>query len=266
MNISNWLSANIFLPLIPLLLAALLGACAPPAAPGTPLTVFAASSLTDAVTEMAAAFEAAHPGAAVRANLAGSTTLATQLLEGAPADVFLSANEAQMALIVDAGLAAAQPLIFASNRLTIIVPADNPAGLSAAQHLALPDVGLILAAPGVPVREYSDQAIARLGDGAFQSAVYANLLSEEENVRIVAAKVALGEADAGIVYTSDVTPELGDAVLQIAIPEEANLIAVYPIVRLADAPAPALADAFVDFVLSVQGQAILARWGFGPRP
>lgn len=251
--------------LVGALLVLMLAACSPKAAgePSQDLTVFAASSLTDAYQELAAAFEAQNPSVVVLLNFGGSSTLSTQILEGAPADVFASANQAQMQLIAEAGLLAAPAPDFASNRLTIIVPADNPAGLQSATDLAQPGMALVLAAPGVPVREYSDQAIAQLGDAEFQAAVYANLVSEEENVRIVVTKVALGEADAGIVYTSDVTPAVAGDLQQIAIPDEANVIAAYPIAVLAETGNPDLAHTFLDFVLSAAGQVILQSWGLG---
>jgi molybdate transport system substrate-binding protein len=161
--------------------------------------------------------------------------------------------------------------VFATNQLTAIAPADNPAGVESLADLAQSGIALVLAAPGVPVREYTDQALGRLAAdpayGAdFAEGVYANLVSEEDNVRQVAAKVALGEADAGVVYTSDVTPDIAGQVIQIAIPDEYNVIATYPIAPLADASNPAGAVAFVEHVLSDEGQAILARWGFGEKP
>lgn len=245
--------------------ALLLTACGSPAATGD-LTVFAAASLTDAFTELGETFEAEHAGTNVLFNFGGSSALATQLSEGAPADVFASANNTQMQVAADAGRISGEPQEFLTNRLTIIVPADNPAGIESPADLANEGVRLILAAPDVPIRDYSDQSIAALGDADFQQAVYANLASEEPDVRQVATKVALGEADAGIVYTSDVTPDIADQVLQIEIPTEANVVAVYPIALVEGAPNPELAQLFIDFVLSDQGQAILADWGFGPKP
>ncbi|MCW5876775.1 MAG: molybdate ABC transporter substrate-binding protein [Anaerolineales bacterium] len=260
MKRTHW--SRLFFPAL-LALVALLAGCAAPAS--GELTVFAASSLSDAFTEMAAEFTAANPGSTVQFNFGGSSQLATQLAEGAPADVFASANQAQMNNAVAAGRISGEPVLFLTNRLTIIVPADNPAGINTPADLAKPGLRLILAAPDVPIREYSDTSIAALGDEAYQQAVYANLVSEEPNVRQVAAKVALGEADAGIVYTSDVTPDIAGDVLQIAIPDEANVLAVYPIAAVEGGQA-ALAQRFIDFVLSAEGQAILAKWGFGPRP
>lgn len=246
------------------LVALLLAACAP--AQQGEVVVFAASSLTDAFNEIATEFAADHPGVTVLPNFASSSDLATQLAEGAPADVFASANNTQMTVAADAGRIATEPVTFLTNRLAIIVPADNPAGIESPADLANQGVSLILAAPGVPVRDYSDQSIALLGDADYQAAVYANLVSEEPNVRQVASKIALGEADAGIVYTSDVTPDIADQVLIIEIPVEQNVLASYPIAVVEGAPSGSLAQQFVDFVLGAEGQAILAKWGFGPKP
>jgi molybdate transport system substrate-binding protein len=232
------------------------------------LLVFAAASLTDAFNEIVETFEAQNPGVTVVTNYGGSSGLATQLIEGGVADLFASANNAQMQRVMEAGVVVDDPQTFATNRLVVIVPGDNPGGIETLADLANPGLKLILAMGGVPVREYTDQMIAALaahpayGDG-YADAVYANLMSEEENVRQVVAKVALGEADAGVVYTSDVTPDVAPNLSQIEVPDAFNVIATYPIVRLADAPHPEVAAAFLDFVLSEDGQAILGRWGFG---
>jgi molybdate transport system substrate-binding protein len=244
----------------------LLTACA--LAPGqadapTELVVFAASSLTDALTEMARVFEQLNPGTAVILNFGSSSQLAVQLAEGAPADVFAPANEQQMETVITAGrVAAAGSVPFATNRLTILVPADNPAQVMALADLSRPGIQLVLAVPGVPARQYTDGIAAQMG-AAFAEAFYANLVSEEKNVRLVAAKIALGEADAGIVYTSDVTPDIADRVQQIPIPDDQNVVAVYPIAPLADAMQPELAQRFVQFVRSPVGQEVLVNWGLG---
>lgn len=248
------------------LLAILLVSCGPNRAAPEQITIFAAASLTDAFSELAKTFEAQHDGVQVVLNFAGSSQLAAQLSEGATADLFAPASSTQMQAVVDAGrIVAGSETLFVSNRLTVIVPADNPAGITALEDLAQPDVQLILAVPGVPVRQYTDEIVAQM-PADFLSQFYANLVSEEDNVRQVAAKIALGEADAGIVYTSDVTPDLASQVLQIAIPEVQNVVASYPIAPLADAPSPELAQAFIDFVLGAEGQSILGKWGFGPPP
>jgi molybdate transport system substrate-binding protein len=231
------------------------------------LTVFAASSLTDVFGEIETAFEADHPGVDVVFSFGGSSTLATQLSEGAPADVFASANTKQMTVAQEAGRIAGPVRTFAKNRLVVIVPADNPAQIQSLHDLANSGILLVVAAPGVPVRDYTDTMLERLaavaGYGAeYQQAVLANIVSEEENVRQVTAKVALGEADAGIVYLSDVTPDIAGDVLTIPIPDAYNTIATYPIALTDDTAVPELAQAFVDYVLSDAGQATLVRWGF----
>ncbi len=235
------------------------------------LTVFAASSLTNAFTDMAGAFEAQSPHVKIVTNFAASSQLATQLIEGAAADVYASADQEQMAQAGAAGRIAGQPVIFATNHLVVIVPADNPGHIQTINDLAQPGLKLVLAASGVPVRRYTDHALAALADRDaygtnFADSVYANLASEEQNVRQVSAKVALGEADAGIVYTSDVTPDIAAQVLQIEIPDWANPLAEYPIALVANAPHGPGGQTFIQFVLGSEGQAILARWGFGHAP
>jgi len=234
-----------------------------------PVTVFAAASLTDAFEAIATAFEAATPGVAVLYNFASSSDLATQLSEGAPADVFASANNRQMQVAVDAGRIAGRPRTFAKNRLVLIVPADNPANITGLRDLVNDGVQLVIAAEGVPVRDYTNTLLERLvADAAYgeayRAAVLANVVSEEQNARQVSAKIALGEADAGVVYVSDVTPDIADQVIAFSIPDTLNTIATYPI-AVTDAPAsPELAQAFVDFVLSDVGQDILVAWNFVP--
>ncbi|HML21325.1 MAG TPA: molybdate ABC transporter substrate-binding protein [Aggregatilinea sp.] len=232
------------------------------------LTVFAASSLTNAFEEIATAFEADHEGVDVVFNFAGSSDLAVQLSEGAPADVFASANNKQMTVAKDAGRITAPVRTFAKNRLVLIVPVDNPANIQSLRDLANPGVLLVLAAPDVPVRDYTDTMLEKMvADPAYgeeyRSAVMANLVSEEDNVRQVSAKVALGEADAGTVYLTDVTPDIKDQVIILPIPDAYNTVATYPI-AVTDNPAePELAQAFVDYVLAAEGgQSILTGWGF----
>jgi len=230
------------------------------------IIVFAASSLNNAFNELAETFQAQNEGVEVALNYAGSSQLAAQLSEGVPADVFASANPAQMQAVIEAGrIEAGTEALFVSNRLTIVVPADNPAGIRSLEDLAQPGVLLILAVEGVPVRQYTDEIVAALATD-FQEQFYDNLVSEEDNVRQVSAKVALGEADAGVVYTSDVTPDIAGQVQQIAIPDTQNVIATYPIAPLSDAPHPELARSFIDFILSTEGQNVLSKWGFGPPP
>ncbi len=253
--------------LVVVLIALLVGTLAVSAQEAQTLIVFAAASLTDAFEEIAPSFEADHPGVEVLFSFGGSSTLATQLAEGAPADVFASANNTQMTVARDAERIAGSPRTFVKNRLVLIVPTDNPAGIVTLRDLANEGVQLIIAAPDVPVRTYTDTMLQRLAADpaygeAYSAAVLANVASEEDNVRQVSAKVALGEADAGIVYISDVTPDISDQVIAIPIPDYLNTIATYPIAVTNDASDPELAQAFVDYVLSDAGQDILVSWNF----
>ncbi len=239
----------------------------PEASSGNSLTIFAASSLTDAFNEIAANFKAANPGSDITFNYGGSSTLATQLGQGAPADIFASANNAQMAVAQKAGRIAGTPVTFARNRLVLIVPADNPAHIQTLHDVASAGVKLVLAAKGVPVRDYTETMLKALaadstyGD-AYATAFRANVVSEESNVRDVSSKVALGEADAGFVYRTDVTPDIASKVMVIQIPDLYNTIATYPIALTNDSANAALARKFVDYVLSADGQKVLTEWNF----
>lgn len=241
-------------------LAVLVAACGPAgdeaaaAAPRGEVVVFAAASLTDAFTDVAAAFEEAHPDLAVATNFAGSNQLAAQITQGAPADVLASADQRQTEVVVDAGLAGGTPEPFAATTLAVAVEPGNPLGIRELSDLTDPAVTLVLAAPDVPAGRYAAQVLAAAG-------VQVAPASEETDVRAVLAKVALGEADAGIVYRSDVVAA-GDDVQGVPIPAEANVTVTYPIVTLAEAPNPAGARAFVDFVRSEAGRAVLAEHGF----
>ena len=236
-------------------------------APGT-LTVFAAASLTDAFTEIGQQFEAGHPGVKVVFNLAGSQALSQQLGQGAPADVFASANTKEMKNAIAAGrIADGSQKTFAHNKLVVIYPTDNPAGLSKLEDLAKPGLKLVLAAEEVPVGKYSleflDKAVQDATFGAtFKDDVLKNVVSYEENVKAVLTKVALGEGDAGIVYLTDISLDNAGEVSRLEIPDPLNAVAAYPIAEVSDAAQPELARAFVDLVLSAQGQAILAKHGF----
>jgi molybdate transport system substrate-binding protein len=220
----------------------------------TTLTVFAAASLTDAFGELADAFEAANPGVEVELNLAGSSALREQILSGAPADVFASANESNMAAVVDEELAA-DPEVFALNELQIVVPAGNPAGVASLEDFADAELLIGLCAVEVPCGDFGRQALAAAG-------VDARPDTEEPDVRALLTKVAEGELDAGIVYRTDVT-SAGDDVEGIDVPAAVNVVAEYPIATLTESSAAELAEAFVAFVLSEQGQAILENYGFG---
>lgn len=237
---------------------------------GGELTVFAAASLTDAFTQIKTDLETANPNLTIVYNFAGSQALVTQMMEGAPADVFAPANIAQMNTASEVGLIGGEPVTFVQNRLGIVVPADNPAEIASPADLAREGLRLVLAQAEVPVGGYSRQVICLLaGDTAangedFVARVAANLVSEEEDVRDVLAKVQLGEADAGIVYVSDAS-FAGDQVRVIEIPAEFNVLASYPI-ALVTGGDPALGNAFIAYVLSDMGQQTLADYGFTPAP
>lgn len=232
-----------------------------------PLIVFAAASLTNAFEEIASGFEAANPGVDVLFNFAGSSDLVAQLSEGAPADVFASANGRQMQAARDAGRITGWASTFAQNRLVLIVPVDNPAAITTLSDVSREGIRLVVAAEGVPIRDYTNTVLDRLaadlnyGD-AYREDVLANIVSEEQNVRQVAAKVALGEADAGFVYASDVTPDISDQVIAIDIPDALNTIATYPVAVTNDSAQPELAQAFIDYLLSDAGQDVLVAWNF----
>jgi molybdate transport system substrate-binding protein len=232
------------------------------------LTVFAAASLTDAFAEIGDTFKADHPGVEIIYNFGGSSALATQLVEGgAPADLFASANSRQMQVAQDGGRIAGQPVTFVKNRLVLIVPAENPAGIQSLRDLANPGVKLVVAAEGVPVRDYTNAMLDRLAADplygeTYRTAVVGNIVSEEENVRQVSAKVALGEADAGVVYRSDVTPDINDAVLALPIPDSLNTLATYPIAVTTDSANANLAEQFIDYMISDTGQDTLVKWNF----
>jgi len=230
------------------------------------LTIFAATSLTDAFEALRTAFLDERPQAQVSLHFANSSTLAAQLLQGAPADIFASANAAQMQLVLEGDLATAADIEhFAYNQLALITPADNPAELHALADLARPGVLLVLAAESTPIRSYTDamlEAYAQEHDERFLRAVYGNVASEERNVRLVTARVALGEADAGIVYVSDSMGDIAADLHVIDIDPAYNQLAAYPVAQLSEARNPSLARYFVDFLLSPPAQRILASFGF----
>ncbi len=220
------------------------------------IVVFAAASLTGAFTEIGQRFEAEHPDTTVTFNFAGSSALATQLAEGAPADVFAAADEATMAKLAATGGVAGSPTVFATNELAIIVAPGNPKAVRSLADLARPGLLVVLAAPQVPAGTYTQQALGRAG-------VTLAPVSRENDVKAVAAKVVSGEADAGIVYRTDVEAAGGRAA-GVAIPATFNVTARYPIAVTTHAPDPDDAAAFVAIVAGPVGQDILARAGFGP--
>jgi len=244
----------------------------PPAGAATPapvnvtLNVYAAASLAAAFTEIGRRFSADNSGVKVVFNFAGSQLLSKQIVEGAPADVFASANTAHMTAAAGSGrMGLATNFVF--NRLVVIVPTDNPAGITTLQDLATPGLQLLLAAQAVPVGQYALDFLARAGadpgfSPTYQADVLANVVSYEDNVKAVVAKVALGEADAGLVYTTDAVGPDAALVKKIAIPDNLNTLAAYPIAYVADSPQLFWARGFVRFVLSRDGQRLLQNYGF----
>lgn len=218
------------------------------------MTVFAAASLTAAFTEIGDAYTAEHPGAEVVFNFAASSELVTQIGEGAPADVFASADRSNMTELTDAGGNGSEPVVVATNLLEIIVAPGNPRGITGVADLANQDLIVVTCAPEVPCGKYAAEVFSEAG-------VTVTPKSLEENVKAVVSKVTLGEADAGIVYATDVVAAGADAA-GVEIPADVNVVAEYPIVVTKQAVDPAGAQAFIDFVLGAQGQEILRSYGF----
>jgi molybdate transport system substrate-binding protein len=245
-------------------------AAAPPAvsAQQATLTVFAAASLTDAFREIGLLFESER-AVPVAFNFGASSQLRTQLQQGAPADVFASADQAQMNAARAGGSIDGPDVTFVQNRLVIIAPSSNPAMVQTAADLARPGVRFVTAGPEVPIGVYTQTVFERMSQldafGAdFKDRANANIVSREPNVRQVVAKVQLGEADAALVYLSDVTPQAAADLLTIPIPDDLNTIVSYPIARVTGSTQTDLAQAFIELVLSPAGQAVLERWNFTP--
>jgi molybdate transport system substrate-binding protein len=219
------------------------------------IVVFAASSLTGAFKEIGDAFMAANPDAKVTFNFAASSDLVTQIDQGAPADVFASADKKNMTKLTDKNEIAGQPTVFATNLLQILVGAGNPKGITGVADLAQQDLIVVTCDPEVPCGKYATQLFTNAG-------VTVTPKSLEQNVKAVVTKVTSGEADAGIVYITDVLAA-GDKAAGVDIPADVNVKAEYPIGVTAAAPNAAGAKAFADFVSSPDGQKILASFGFG---
>ena len=248
----------------------ILAACSSPSGPQRDLTVFAASSLTDAFEEVGAAFQQERPDVRLSFSFAASSTLRAQLELGARADLLASADIRQMDLLQAADALLDTPEIFAANSLVLIVPEGSDT-VRTPVDLAGPGVRLALALPDVPAGAYALVALERMGasvgfdDGFYRRAV-ANVATQETNVRQVLAKVALGEADAGIVYLSDVAGDRARGVETIPLTQVHNVMALYPIAVLRDAREPELARLFVSFLSSPTARAILAEHGFQGAP
>jgi len=234
------------------------------------LFVLAAASLTESFSELGKMFEARNPGVKVVFNFAGSQQLAQQLGQGSDADVFASASPKYMdAAVTSKRVNNADAKTFVKNRLVVIFPRDNPAGLKELKDLAKPGLKLDLADKSVPVGQYSldflDKAAKDSAFGAtFKDDVLKNVVSYEENVKSVLTKVSLGEADAGIVYITDITADAAEKVGKLDIPDALNTIATYPIAPISDSKNAEMAKAFVALILSPEGQLVMAKYGFIP--
>ena len=236
----------------------------PTPAPVT-LNVFAAASLTAAFGEIKTKYEAANPNVTITYNFAGSNTLATQITNGAPADVFASADTKNMQKV---STLVNTPQTFAKNKVVVIVPANNPGNIKTLHDLANKGVKIAVANSSVPVGNYTLQVLSKMGQSseygpAYESAVKANFVTQETSVSGVIQKVELGEVDAGFVYVSDAF-SAGGKVSSIDIPDQNNVVATYPIATVKASTHPTQADAFVQYVLSADGQAILAKYHFIP--
>lgn len=271
--------------LLTLLAATVVGGCAPSAAtgpasvptaatgtlPGEPveLVVLGAASLQDALERAATAYEAAAPGVRITVATDSSAALATRIEQGAPGDVFLSADTRNPERLVAGGFAAGEPVAFATNPLAVIVPIDNPAKLASPADLARPGVLVIAAGEGVPITGYASELVANLArqpgyPAGFADAYAANVATREASVRAVVAKLELGEGDAGIVYLTDAVAST--AVTPLPVPGGANVTATYAGLVLKESPNPAAAAAFLAWLAGPGGREILGPMGFGPAP
>lgn len=235
------------------------------------LVVLAAASLTDAFTEMGEDFPKQPGMAGVKLTLSfgASSQLRVQLEQGAPAGIFAAADTVQMDNAVKANTIQGTPTVFVRNRLVVIAPRDSSAGVNTLADLAKPGLKFVTTAPEVPVGTYTRQLLEKLAadpqyGAGFDQRVRGNVVSEEANVRQVVTKVQLGEADAGVVYSSDVTPQVAPNLKTIEIPDAFNVIALYPVGVARSAKAPATAQRFVQYLISPPAQAMLKKYNFIP--
>ena len=233
------------------------------------LTVFTAASLTGAFGEIGQMYKN-ETGISVAFNFDGSQALRTQMENGAYADVFASANKKQMNAVEDEGLMNnSSIIIFTKNKLSLIVPRDNPAKIMNLSDLARPGLKIVMGTKDVPVGDYALQIINKLGNDSaygtdYKTKVLDNVISQETNVNYVVTKVALGEADVGFAYVSDITEDLASKVDKVAIPDEYNVIAEYPMGILRESKYPAESQEFMTLVMSDEGKAVLEKYGFAP--
>lgn len=233
------------------------GPSAPPAGSAT-LTVFAAASLKATFTQIGTILQQENPGSTVTFNFAGSSDLVAQLIAGAPADVFASADTANMTKATDGGVVSGTPVNFATNTLTIVTPPGNPAGITTFADLAKSGVAVVVCAPQVPCGAAAQKIETNTG-------VTLTPVSEENSVTDVLGKITSGQADAGLVYVTDASGA-ADKVTTVSFPESTTVVNTYPIATLTAATQPALATTFVELVTGPEGQQVLASAGFQPAP
>jgi molybdate transport system substrate-binding protein len=240
---------------------------AAPSVASAELTIFGGASLKGVLEQAKTAYEAANPGTTITLSTDSSSALETQIEQGAPADVFLSADTTNPQKLVDGGFADGEAVVFAGNKLTVIVPTDNPAGIATPADLAKPGLTIIAAGDEVPITKYATQLVDNLGKETgypadFAAAYAANVASKEDNVKGIVTKIELGEGDAGIVYVTDA--KASDTVTTIDVPDTANVPATYAGTVVKASDDAAAARAFLDWFAGPDGQAILSTFGFLP--
>jgi len=231
------------------------------------LTIYGAASLKGALEKATTAYEATVPGTTLTISTDSSAALEIQIEQGAPADVFLSADATNPTKLVDKGLADGSPVTFAGNKLAVIVPTANPAAIATPADLAKPGIKVIAAGDQGPITKYANQLVGNLSKEAgypphFAAAYQANIASKEDNVKAVVAKLELGEGDAGIVYVTDA--RASTRVATIDVPDSANVPATYVGIAIKTSHHPAAAKAFLTWFAGPEGQAILITFGFLP--
>ncbi|GAC1303829.1 MAG: molybdate ABC transporter substrate-binding protein [Ktedonobacteraceae bacterium] len=266
----HFLRALIALVTLCTLFLAACGGTASSTATATPspvsLNVFAAASLTESFKAIATNYHAAHPNITIKLSFGGSQILESQIASGAPADIFASADMINMQKAADAGLVG-NSQIFVKNKLTVIIPASNPGNITTLKDLARKGVKIDIEAPVVPAGKYSLQVLDKMAQSsdygpAYESAVKANFVSQETDVKSVVNKVQLGEVDAGFVYQTDVTAAVSSKVTMITIPDTFNVIAQYPIAVTKSSAHASDAQAFVQYILAPEGQDVLQQYHF----
>jgi molybdate transport system substrate-binding protein len=241
-----------------------------PAVEKNELTVFAAASLTGAITDIAKAYEVVHPDTKIVLNFDNAATLRTQIEQGAHADLFLSANTKHMTALQGEGLIINNSVkIFTKNKLALLIPKENRANITGLSDLATPGIRLVMGTKDAPFGDYTRQALGKIANDtdfgpAYRDAVMRNLISEEPTVPSLVAKLRIGEADAGIAFASDVSESDRALVTSIPIPDRYNVIASYPLGIVQESKVKDQAATFARFITSAEGNAILTRYGFAP--